>query len=202
MVEINRSDRSYDARSHWSWDIDRSEVPTRNMVCPCDLEGYLLSKLEVEYSWINGAITNSDSNHGHHMMRKSWMSQVGDGNTCLDHAWLFERKAFDGAAKKQLEAWSKINPIVSKLLLIKPRWGLSVAIDHADAEGNLLELFNHSLHTGSLEEAELAKERIAAVVTAIDWNLVARDMMRRRGEWEALPRDGQRSWKFEFVMSL
>lgn len=202
MVEIKVLQSSYDQRTHWNWDIDRKDPPTRSMLCPCDIEGYLLSKLETEYSWINGGKTQSDANHTYHLLRSTWMSQSGEGDVSLDHAWLYERKGFDGAAKKQIENWCGTIPLVGKLLRIQPRWGFSVCLDHADDEGNLFEIFHRSADGTNLDEIESSRERIARLVSQVDWKLVARDMLKRRREWETLPKDGQRSWKNEFVMKL
>lgn len=202
MVEIKVLQSSYDPRPNWNWDIDRKEPPTRSMLCPFDTEGYLLTKLEVEYSWINGGKIQYDGNHSYHLLRRDWMSQIGDGDVYLDHAWLLERKGFDGAARKQIESWCGSIPIVGKLLGLQPRWGFSVSLDHADAEGNLFEIFSHSFGSSRLDDVESNMARTAKMVSSLDWKLVARDMLKRRAEWMNLPVYDQRSWKHSFVLSL
>lgn len=198
MVNIKDLCHSYDQRSHWSWEIDRDEAPTNELLCPCDTNGYILSKLEIEYSWINSA----DWRHDDHVLRKPWLVQDKVGDVVLDHAWIFERKAYDGAAKKQIEAWAKINPIVGKLLLVNPLWGFSLSLDYADAEGNIFEIYHSDHHSKDLSSIESSRSYITSLVTGTDWDLVARKMIALKEQWQHLPLLVQRRWKKDYVESL
>lgn len=198
MVNFKDLHHSYDQRSHWSWDIDRQDVPANELVCPCDPSGYVLSKLEIEYSWINSA----DWRHEDRVLRKPWLSQDGVGNVVLDHAWIFERKAYDGAAKKQIEAWAKVNPILGKLLLVKSLWGFSMSLDYADADGNIFEIYHSEHHGRDLSRVESSRRYITSLVTSTDWHSVARKILTLRDQWQHLSLPDQRRWKNDYVDGL
>jgi hypothetical protein len=195
MVEFKISDASYDSRSHWSWDIDRKDVPPANMVCPCELDGFTLSKLEVEYSWINSARAYSDFSQCGRMLRKDWMKQIGQGNIYLNHAWIFERKAYDGAARKQIESWAQVNPIIGKLLLLRPKWGFSLSVDYADISGNVYELYAISCSGNDFNGIEISKLNIERLVSSVDWDKTAETILANKSQWEALPPEQQRHRK-------
>ena len=195
MANIKDLFHSYDQRSHWSWEIDRSEAPTRELVCPCDIHGYVLSKLEIEYSWINSA----DWRHTNHVLSKSWLSYTDTGNVVLDHALIFERKAYDGSAKRQIESWAKINPVIGKLLQIKPLWGFSLSLDHADAEGNVFEVYHVEQHGHNIDRIESAREHVSSLVIGTDWDMIARKMLALRDRWQGLPLLEQRKWRNDYV---
>lgn len=198
MVELKIFDSVYDERSHWSWDIDRSDPPTIDMVCPCDINGYAMSKLEIEYAWINAERSHSQT---HHVLKRNWITQENPGKIILDHAWSMERKAYDGAAKKQIEQWSQHIPVVKKLLQIKPLWGFSVALDYADAD-SVTEIYHASRHGHDLNEIESERQLVSTLLSNTDWEMVASNIIRCRREWETLPIEEQRSWKLRLLLDL
>ena len=202
MVEFRISDVSYDSRSHWSWDIDRKDTPTVDMVCPCDLDGFALCKLEVEYSWINSARAYSDFSQCGRMLRRDWMKQIGQGNVYLNHAWMFERKAYDGAARRQIESWSQVNPIIGKLLQVRPKWGFSLSVDYADTSGNVYELYATSCSGSELNGIELSRRNIEQLVSSVDWDRSSENILANRSQWEALSPEQQRHRKHGLLVRL
>lgn len=198
MDNIKDLSTSFDQKSHWSWEIDRTTAPGNDLICPCDTTGYLLSKLEIEYSWINSA----DWRHEQHMLRKPWLSQEVTGNVVLDHAWMFERKAYDGAAKRQIESWISANPMIGKLLLIKPLWGFSISLDYADREGNLFEVYHCEMYGGDFSAIDSARRYTTSLVTTTDWNSVAARMRAKMDQWADLSVNDQRKWKSNYVDGL
>lgn len=195
MVEFRISDVTYDSRSHWSWDIDRKDVPKAEMICPCDVDGFVLSKLEVEYSWINASRAYSDLSPCGRMLRRDWMKQIGEGTVYLNHAWIMERKAYDGAARRQIESWSRSTPILGKLLQINPKWGFSISIDYADTDGNVYELYGITCSGNELGGMELSKRNTEQLVSSVDWDKTARRVLDNRSNWMALPHEQQRHHK-------
>lgn len=202
MVEFRISDVTYDSRSHWSWDIDRKDVPKAEMICPCDVDGFVLSKLEVEYSWINASRAYSDLSPCGRMLRRDWMKQIGEGTVYLNHAWIMERKAYDGAARSQIESWSRSTPILGKLLQISPKWGFSISIDYADTNGNVYELYGVTCSGNEVGGIELSKRNTENLVSSVDWDKTAHRVLDNRSSWEALPPEQQRQRKHGLLVKF
>lgn len=200
MVELKIFDSVYDERSHWSWDIDRTDLPTIDMVRPCDPSGYSMCRLEIEYAWINALRSQPMINH--QTLQRNWMIQLNSGTILLDHACTMERKAYNGAARKQLERWCQDVPLVGKLLQIKPSWGFSLSLDYADPEQGVVEIYHVSKHCNNLDQIESERSRISKLVVEADWDLVASNVLRCRKEWETLPIEKQRLWKLKLLMDL
>ena len=116
----------------------------------------------------------------------------------FNHCELFERKGFSGAALDQLKDCAKFNPLLWKLIHMKPRWGIDVSIDYVDQEGRVFEVFHYEWDDFEYTLVESKKKEIEKFVLATDWNAAAADLWKVRSEWLHLDFFKQSDWKTEY----
>ena len=197
----------FNPKGYWENPIDLNRHPINSnsysMLNLFDQNGYDLTELEKVYS-----LYNDDEYYSHRQHRfsikKPWYYQVPEATEgpVINHCYLFERKGYSGAARKQLELWASQIPIFCKLLAIKPKWGIDFSMDYVgnDGQGNMIacELFHYEYDCFSFEEAEEAKLRVENVIENTDWNEAAKTLLSRKSEWENLPFFEQSDWKCNF----
>lgn len=162
-----------------------------------DQNGYRLTPLEQEYSLANNQrfIFHRDEK----TVRKLWMTDEKNiTGPHINHAFLFERKGYSGEALEQLKRFAKVNPLVNKLVNYKGKWGVDLSIDYVDEIGNSMEILHFEYDGYELDEIQEMKSRIETSLTAIDWSLAAKDIIRRKSEWIDLEFFQQSKWKTDY----
>lgn len=162
-----------------------------------DQNGYRLTKLESYYA---GANNHAFVKHGHEVcLRQDWF--IDDKTTTgphLNHAFLFERKGYSGAALEQLKEFAQQNNLVNKLVNYRGKWGIDFSIDYVDSTGNSMEIIHFeydSYHIGEIEEIkEIVEERMLST----DWNDAAVEVLKRKDDWLNLEFFDQSKWKTDF----
>ena len=160
--------------------------------------GYDLTELEQRFAKIN---LGPDKGHRYRRALKyDWFAQSKKKTTgaVLNHACLFERKAYTGAAKEQLETWAKENNLIYKLIAMRPKWGLDFSIDYVDAEGNAFEVFHWEFDGFDFAEINKKKKQMEGKLLSIDWDKGGRDLLERKDEWHGLGFFEQSDWKCNF----
>ena len=110
----------------WNKPINWDSLPSNSsdLVELFDQNGYRLTKLESHYA---GANSHPTVKHGHEVcLRQDWF--VGDETTSgphLNHAFLFERKGYEGEALDQLQKFAKENNLINKLVNYMGKCGVS-----------------------------------------------------------------------------
>lgn len=115
----------------------------------------------------------------------------------LDHCMILTRYAFDGEAKEQLIEISKTRPILQKLLNIKPKWGVDFSLDYVSKD-IVMEVIHIEQDFDDLEEAELAKTKLEHIIETTDWEQGAKDLLKRKSEWQDLSSDDHSDYKAQF----
>jgi hypothetical protein len=163
-----------------------------------DQNGYRLTLLEQEYSHSNFQpyVLHGDEKS----LRKIWMSEDEDRTTGshLNHAFLFERKAYDGEALEQLQEYSKGNNLIYKLINYKGKWGVDFSMDYVDSLGNSMEILHFEYDSYNLNEIEEIKGEVERKVVNVDWDFAGRVILERKNEWIDLEFFEQSKWKTDF----
>jgi hypothetical protein len=206
----------FNPEGYWRNPIDttRHNISSKSydMLALFDQNGYDLTELEKVYS-----LYNDDDFLAHRIHRfaikKPWYHQVPEAieGPVLNHCYLFERKGYAGAAREQLEAWARGHPelgipgcpLFQKLLSMKPKWGIDFSMDYVGydgTEGSMIacELFHYEYDCFTFSEAEEAKLRLERVIENTDWNEAAKELIKRKAEWENLSFFEQSDWKCRF----
>lgn len=116
----------------------------------------------------------------------------------LNHTELFERKGFSGKALQQLKKYSKENPLLWKLIQMKPKWGIDLSIDYVDHDGNVFEIFHYEWDDFDYNKVESKKKEIENFALNHDWEESAKELIRRKKEWQSLDFFEQSKWKTDF----
>lgn len=196
-MELILTDNQFDSKTFWENPISKYQNPPLNCVDLFDTNGYDLTELEQDYAEVNTPAT-------HHRYKSAlkydWFkttTTIIEG-AHINHALLFERKAYSGTALSQLEDWSTKLPLVSKLTKIKSKWGIDLAIDYVDREGNVFEVFHYEWDDFHYENVMVAKEKIEKLALNTDWTDAAKELLNRKNEWASLPFFEQSDWKCRF----
>jgi hypothetical protein len=115
----------------------------------------------------------------------------------LDHCMLLTRWAFAGVAREQIKEIAQTRPILNKLLGIRPKWGIDFSLDWIDHD-ICMEVIHIEQDFYSIEEANAAKQRLEYIIENTDWAQGARDLIRRKHEWQDLSSDDHSDYKAQY----
>jgi hypothetical protein len=162
-----------------------------------DQNGYRLTKLESHYA---GANNHSTVNHRHEVsLRQDWfVDEKPLTGAHLNHAYLFERKGYEGEALGQLKEYVKDNNLVNKLINYKGKWGVDFSMDYVDSKGNSMELLHFEYDSFNYNEIQDIKVKVESIVKGTDWEAATRYMMIRKYEWINLEFFEQSKYKTDF----
>lgn len=183
----------------WSKAINWDDLPSNSseLVELFDQNGYRLTKLESHYA---GANNHPTTKHGHEVcLRQDWFTEVEvTTGAHLNHAFLFERKGYEGGALDQLQKFAKENNLINKLVNYKGKWGIDFSMDYVDTFGNSMELLHFEYDSYSLGEIQEIKEKTEEIISKVDWEAAARYFMIRKYEWIDLEFFEQSKYKTDY----
>lgn len=163
-----------------------------------DQNGYDLSYIEQMYCQRNDGHKESHRMH-RAALRRKWLEQsYKNEGAVLNHALLFERKGYAGAARDQLQEWAKTYPAYYKMLNIKPKWGLDFSMDYYDSEGNTLEVLHWEYDGFDHDEINEMKEKMEPILQSIDWDDGAKQLIKKKDEWYDLDFFRQSDYKCNY----
>lgn len=197
MITITPSE--FYANKTWDKPLDWQYFPgnTNMLVELFDQNGYRLTDIEQSYAKANGQLFVE---HGHEKaIRKLWMTyDQKDTGAHINHAFLFERKGYSGAALEQLKEEAKYFNLLHKLINYKGKWGVDFSMDYVDAKGNSMEIVHFEYDSYEFEEIQQIKTFVEGVVAKVDWEHAAKTLIRDKEEWINLEFFAQSKWKTDY----
>ena len=137
--------------------------------------------------------------HTHFVLKDDWFTaELTDRGCHINHAVIFERKGFAGAAKEQMVELADRCPLIHKVLQIKPKWGLDFSVDYADSQGNVFEVLHWEWDTFDFEEIQQKKKQMDIFLLSQNWDKMAKQLLEKKAEWHDLGFFKQSAYKTDF----
>jgi hypothetical protein len=138
-------------------------------------------------------------------------SQTPMNKIHLNHSMLLERKGYNGEALQQLKTFARRNPLLYKVINIKPKWGLDFSLDYVgidesapelmsldDAEITAFEIFHHEYDSFDYNEIINVKQKLEEKILSVNFEAAAIDLAKRKSEWFNLEFFEQSAWKCRY----
>lgn len=226
-MELIKVYGEFNSQSHWNKPIKIDFLPDASYVSLFDQNGYDLTELEKIYYEVNDN-WSYHRNPYHASLRRVWYTHPGyyklegkhlatrkdflfidpyyplqfiptkKSGAVLNHSYLLERKGYTGEALEQLKRWANVEPMLHKLINIRPKWGLDFSIDYVDFRGNVFEIFHYEWDTFDYQDAIEMKNRVEKVIEDTNWDRAASELLNRKSEWINLPFFEQSDWKCNY----
>jgi hypothetical protein len=196
---ITLTDNQFHTNRTWTKPLNWDSLPSNSsdLVELFDQNGYRLTKLESHYA---GANSHPFVAHRHEMcLRQDWF--IGEERTSgphLNHAYLFERKGYEGEALEQLKEFAKQTNLIHKLVNYRGKWGIDFSMDYVDTFGNSMELLHFEYDSYFISEIQEIKGIAEEIIAKVDWEAAARYFMLRKYEWIDLEFFEQSKYKTDY----
>ena len=162
-----------------------------------DKDGYELNLVEQLYHKKMSVDISYDFLY-HKANHVPWYTDIHNSEigAVLDHSMIMQRWAYTGKAREQIQNLAKRKPQLNKLLSVRPKWGFDLSVDYV-YEGGAFELFHIEYDYYSYSEAVDQKAHHEDIISSIDWDSSAEEILARKSEWEHLCSDDQADWKVQ-----
>ena len=167
-----------------------------NSVDLFDQNGYHLTKAEQAFLVRNGyqPIVRRHED----CLRHDWILWDKRDGAHINHSDLFERKGFGDQALDQLYAIAESNnPMLYKLIKMKPKWGIDISIDYVSKD-HVFEVFHYEWDAFEYDAVIEKKLEIEKFVLNLDWDKVALELIELKDQWYHLDFFEQSKWKTDF----
>ena len=167
-----------------------------NCVNLFDQNGYHLTNAEQAYLVRNGY--DAIERRHEDCLRHDWIVWDKREGAHINHSDLFERKGFEDQALDQLEAIAdQWNPMLYKLVKMKPKWGIDISIDYV-SEDAVFEVFHYEWDAFNYDLVIEKKQEIEDFVTNQDWDDIAIKLWNKKDEWIDLDFFEQTKWRTDY----
>jgi hypothetical protein len=166
-----------------------------NCVNLFDQNGYHLTLAEQAFLVVNGY--KAVERRHEDSLRYDWILWGKREGAHINHSDLFERKGFSEDAKEQLQAFATKNPMLYKLIKMKPKWGLDISIDYV-SEDAVFEVFHYEWDSFDYEALTNKKEEVENFVVRTDWDDVAKTLWKIKDQWYNLDFFSQTQWRTDY----
>lgn len=171
-------------------------LKNKNSVNLFDQNGYHLTEAEQVFLIPNG-YQPIERRH-EDCLRYDWLVWDKREGAHINHSDLFERKGFRGQALEQLHELAEThNPMLYKLIKMKPKWGIDISIDYVSKD-SVFEVFHYEWDSFKYDAVVEKKKEIEQFVIETDWDKVAKELWERKDEWFALDFFEQTKWRTDF----
>lgn len=198
-MKITLSKNNFNPNPYYTLPIDLDEsIDLKSTIDTFDQNGFDLTDLEILYAK-KMDLDIKKVRHTHFVLKDDWFTAEPTDRGChINHAVIFERKGFAGAAKEQMIELADKCPLIHKVLQIKPKWGLDFSVDYADAQGNVFEVLHWEWDTFDFEEIQQKKKQMDIFLLSQDWDKMAKQLLDRKEEWYKLGFFEQSDYKTKF----
>ena len=198
MSYVVLTNHQFNPNGCWEKPLESLALPTAQDLALFDQNGYDLTDLEQRYAEIN--LTPAKPHREHHRaLKQPWFIQPDRvEGAVLNHSLLFERKGYTGEALQQLHQWAHANPLIYKIIRIRPKWGLDFSMDYVDQAGNVFEVLHWEYDGFEYDEIENRKQLMEAKFAGIDWDEAASKILKLKDQWHHLDFFAQSDWKCNY----
>lgn len=198
MSYLELTDNQFNPIGYWDQPLDKLCPPLACDLALFDQNGYDLTDLEQCFAAVNLAPVHAHREH-RHALKATWFTQSDRvEGAVLNHSLLFERKGYTGEALEQLKRWAQTNPLVYKIIKMRPKWGLDFSMDYADRAGNVFEVLHWEYDGFDFEEVAERKRQLEVNFAATDWGDAAARILKQKDQWHHLDFFAQSDWKCNY----
>lgn len=194
MLNLKRTSANLNKQPTWATPIVGHEPSVLDMKY-FDQNGYDLTPLEQLYAHAN--LTPFSEMRWRTAIMQDWFSCNCVDGVHINHATLFERKGYVGAALDQLKQFANQVPLIYKLVHLRPKWGIDLSIDYVDADC-VFEVFHYEWDDFDYDAVIEKQQEVEKIVLNTDWNDAAHQLWKRKDEWRHLDFDGQSKYKTDY----
>jgi hypothetical protein len=194
MIKLIKSE--FNSNPYWVKEAKKTDILENPLsVNLFDQNGYNLTLAEQVFAETN----DSDlvKRRQEIVIRKDWLIEEKYCGAHINHSDLLERKGYDGDALNQLNKYGKKNPMLYKILKMKPKWGIDISIDYV-SENNVFEVFHYEWDSFNFNEVLNKKKEIEDLVLSKDWDEEAEKLLKLKDKWYNLPFFEQTKWKTDY----
>lgn len=197
-MKLLKTNEEFNSSPFLTVPIDRHLVETLKFK-DFDKDGYEVpTPLEYLHYEAQGVVLNREIQYHIAPVQPWYIDQTeSEEGLVLDHCMLLTRWAFSGAAREQIKEVAKTRPILNKLLVIRPKWGIDFSLDWIDHRG-CIEVIHIEQDFYTIEEAKAAKTKLERIIENTDWHQGARELLSRKNEWQYLSSDDQSDYKAKY----
>lgn len=161
-----------------------------------DQNGYHLTRAEQVFLSRNGY--QKIIRRHEDCLRQDWIQWDKNYGAHINHSDLFERKGFKDQALEQIKSIAEeYNPMLYKLIKMKPKWGIDISIDYVSPDA-VFEVFHYEWDSFDYKQLIEKKLEIEELVLRLDWDAVAIDIWDLRDEWYDLDFFDQTQWRTNY----
>ena len=161
-----------------------------------DQNGYHLTKAEQAFLARNGY--EKIARRHEDCLRQDWIKWDKKEGAHINHSDIFERKGFaDQALEQLITIAEEYNPMLYKLIKMKPKWGIDISIDYVSKDA-VFEVFHYEWDSFNYEELVEKKYEIENLVLKLDWDTVALELWNVKEEWINLDFFDQTKWRTDY----
>lgn len=157
-------------------------------------DGYELTPLERKIYELNNIIIN-DKVLNHVSSTQEWFS-IDANNIFCDHSCIMLRFSLENYKDQILRLRSQRKELI-KFFDIKSKYGLDFYFQFLD-QNNCFDIIHIENDYLTKEQLIENKEKIEDFIQKIDWENVGLEILKKRDQWEHLPKDDQHDWKARY----
>lgn len=187
---------TFNSNPYWSLKLQDVDILTDKYCTNLfDQNGYHLTTIEQRYADINGYPKNIRRHET--VIRQPWIIWDKFDGAHINHSDLFERKSYADSALEQLNQYAKSNPMLYKIIKMKPKWGIDISIDYV-SENAVFEVFHYEWDSFEYDAIYEKKIEIENFVINNDWDTIAKDLWKIKDQWFYLDFFEQTHWRTNY----
>ena len=182
-MRLQITNNNFNTDGYWRDPIkDTDLLLTYDSVYLFDQNGYHLTPTEMAYA----EAAKYPTIHRRHewMLCKDWMVSK---KSIVDHISTtvncLKENHSQVKQKQQMLFYATRNPLLWKLIRMRPKWGIDMSIDYVDQDGNVFEIFHYEWDNFDYYSVEEKKEEIEKFALSVDWEDAAASLLKRKAEW-------------------